>query len=64
MWEAYQKDNPEASDSQQSRFTFYNAKMKEWYEEADQEKKKEVDEYRQKYKDGLLNGSVPNKFQE
>ena len=42
--------------------------MKEWYEEADIEKKKEVDEYRQKLKNDLLEGgdaSDPNRlFQE
>jgi len=42
--------------------------MKEWYEEADIEKKKEVDDYRQKSKEDLLeNGddSDPNRqFQE
>lgn len=42
--------------------------MKEWYEEADMEKKKEVDEFRQKSKDDLLEGGDakdPNRlFQE
>ena len=41
--------------------------MEEWYEEADIEKKKEVEEYRQKLKDGLLEGGDqdPNRlFQE
>ena len=30
--------------------------MQEWYEEADIEKKKEVEEFRQKPKDDLLEG--------
>jgi len=64
VWEAYQKENPEASNSHQSRFAFYNERMKEWYEEADIEKKKEVEKYRQKYKDGLLNANDPERFQE
>jgi hypothetical protein len=42
--------------------------MKEWYEEADEEKKKEVEEYRQKFKEDSLEGgdaSDPNRqFQE
>jgi hypothetical protein len=42
--------------------------MKEWYEEADTEKKKEVEEYRQKSKDDSLlveGGDDPNRlFQE
>jgi hypothetical protein len=40
--------------------------MQEWYEEADIEKKKEVEEFRQKSKDNLLEGGDdPNRlFQE
>lgn len=67
-WKEYQEANPEASHSHQARFKFHNEKMKEWYEEADIEKKKEVDEYRQKLKNDLLEGgdaSDPNRlFQE
>ena len=29
-------------------FKFHNKKMQEWYEEADTEKKEEVEEYQQK----------------
>jgi hypothetical protein len=39
--------------------------MKVWYEEAEAEKKKEVDEYRQKLKgasDSLEGGEDPNRF--
>ena len=39
--------------------------MQEWYEEADKENKKEVEEFRQKSKDNLLEGDDPNHlFQE
>jgi hypothetical protein len=39
--------------------------MQEWYEEADEEKKKEVEEFRQKSKSGFLGGDDPNRlFQE
>jgi hypothetical protein len=64
-WKEYKEANPEASHSHQARFKFHNKKMQEWYEEADLEKKKEVEEFRQKYKDDLLEGDDPNRlFQE
>ena len=62
-WKEYQEANPEASHSHKARFKFHNEKMMEWYEEADLEKKKQVEEFRQKPKDGLLEGgddSDPN----
>jgi hypothetical protein len=55
-WQEYQEANPEASHSHQARFKFHNKKMQEWYEEADMEKKKEVEEFRQKCKDGSSEG--------
>jgi hypothetical protein len=65
-WKEYKEANPEASHSHQARFKFHNKKMQEWYEEADMEKKKEVEEFRQKSKDDLLEGGDdPNRlFQE
>ena len=36
--------NPEASQSHKPRFKFLNEKIKEWYEEADTKKKKQVDD--------------------
>ena len=67
-WKNYQEANPEASHSHQAHFKFHNMKMQEWYKEADIEKKKEVEEFRQKSKDvsGLLEGGEdPNHlFQE
>ena len=44
----------------------YNKKMQEWYDEANIEKKKEVEDFRQKSKDDLLEGGDdPNRlFQE
>ena len=39
--------------------------MQEWYEEADIEKKKEVEDFQQKSKDNLLEGDNANRlFQE
>ena len=55
-WKEYQEANPEASHSHQACFKFHNKKMQEWYEEADIEKKKEVEEFQQKPKDELLEG--------
>lgn len=66
-WKEYQEANPEANHSHQARFKFHNKKMQEWYEEADTEKKKEVEEFRQKSKGDLLEGGDddPNRlFQE
>jgi hypothetical protein len=65
-WKEYLKADSEASNSRQARFKFHNKKMQEWYEEADEEKKKEVEEFRQKSKDGFLEGGDdPNRlFQE
>lgn len=66
-WKEYQEANPEASHSHQDRFKFHNQKMKIWYEEADIERKNEVEEFRQKAKDVLEGGdaSDPNRqFQE
>lgn len=67
-WKEHKEANPEASHSNKARFKFRNEKMKAWYDEADTEKKKQVDEYRQKYRDDLLEGgddSDPNRlFQE
>ena len=53
-WKEYWEANPEASHSHQARFKFHNRKMQEWYEEANIEKKKEVEEFRQKSKGNLL----------
>ena len=44
-WKEYWEANPEASHSHQARFKFHNRKMQEWYEEANIEKKKEVEEF-------------------
>jgi hypothetical protein len=66
-WKEYREANPEASHSHQARFKFHNRKMQEWYEEADTEKKKEVEEFRQKSKGNLLESGDddPNRlFQE
>ena len=66
-WKEYKEANPEASHSHQDRFKFHNEKMKKWYEEADTEKKVEVEEFRQKSKSDLGGGddSDPNRqFQE
>ena len=67
-WKEYREDNPEASHSHQARFKFHNKKMQEWYEEADIEKKKVVDDFRQKSKEDFLedgDDSDPNhQFQE
>ena len=65
-WKEYREANSEASHSHQARFKFHNKKMQEWYEEADIEKKKEVEEFRQKSKDDSLDGGDdPNRlFQE
>ena len=64
-WKEYKEANPEASQSPQARFKFHNQKMQEWYKEADIEKKKEVEDFRQKSKDNLLEGDNANRlFQE
>jgi hypothetical protein len=67
-WKEYKEANPEANHSHQARFSFRNKKMQEWYEEADIEKKKEVEEFRKKLKsndDSLEGGDDPNRlFQE
>lgn len=64
-WKEYKEANPEASQSKQARFKFHNDKMKEWYEEADTEKKKEVEEFRKMSKGDLEGEEDPNrKFQE
>jgi hypothetical protein len=44
-WKEYKEANPEASHSHQARFKFHNKKMQEWYEEANMEKKKEVENF-------------------
>jgi hypothetical protein len=50
----------------QARFKFHNKKIKEWYEQADEEKKKKVEEFCQYFKeDSLERGDDPNcQFQE
>jgi hypothetical protein len=53
-WEEYTKANPTAGHSPGGWFTFRNEKMREWYEELSDEGKKEVEEYRQKHKDGSI----------
>jgi hypothetical protein len=66
-WKEYREANPEAGHSHQARFKFRNRKMREWYEEADTEKKKEVEEFQQKSKGNLLESGDddPNRlFQE
>ena len=65
-WKEYKEANPEAGKSRQDRFKFHNETMKEWYEEADTEKKKEVEDFRQKSKDeSFEGGDDPNRrFQE
>jgi hypothetical protein len=45
-----------ANHSHQARFKFHNKKMKEWYEEVDEEKKKEVEKFCQKFKEDSLEG--------
>ena len=55
-WKEYKEANPEASHSHQACFKLYNKKMQEWYDEANIEKKKEVEDFRQKSKDDLLEG--------
>jgi hypothetical protein len=61
-WKEYKEANPEASQSHQARFKFHNELMKEWYEEADTEKKKEVEEYCKKSKGDLESGDDSNTF--
>ena len=55
-WKEYKEANPEANNSHQAHFKFHNKKMQEWYDEADIEKKKEVEEFQQKSKDNLSEG--------
>ena len=55
-WKEYQEVNPEANHSCQAHFKFHNKKMKEWYEEADSEKKERVEEFWQNSKGDLLEG--------
>jgi hypothetical protein len=53
-WEEYVKANATAGHSPGDWFTFRNGKMQEWYEDLDDEGKKQVEEFRQKYKSGLV----------
>jgi hypothetical protein len=65
-WKEYQNANPEAT-STQDRFKFHSEKMQQWYDEADSEKQKEVEEFLRKSKGDLLEGGDvdPNRlFQE
>ena len=55
-WKKYQEANPEANHGHQDRFKFHNKKMQEWFEEADSETKKKVEEFRQNSKGDLLEG--------
>jgi hypothetical protein len=61
-WKEYQEANPEANHSHQARFKFHNEKMKQWYDEADTEKKNEVEEFRQKSKSDLEGGDDSNRI--
>jgi hypothetical protein len=53
-WEKYVEANPTAGHSPGEWFNFRNQKMQEWYNKLDDEERKQVEEYRQKYKDGSV----------
>ena len=55
-WGEYVKENPDASHTPGDWFIFRNGKMQEWYEALDDEGKKQVEEFRQKYKGGSRDG--------
>jgi len=55
-WKKYQEANPEANHGHQDHFKFHNKKMQEWFEEANSETKKKVEEFRQNSKGDLLEG--------
>jgi hypothetical protein len=71
-WKEYQEANPasetsnlNARQARKARFNFHNKKMQEWYEEATIEKKKKVEDFRQKKDDSGEDGDDPNRlFQE
>jgi hypothetical protein len=52
-WEEYQEKNPTQSYTTNDRFNFHNKKMQEWYDKSDPEVKKQVEEFRLQYKQGL-----------
>ena len=53
-WQEYQEENPHETYTTSDRFNFHNKKMQEWYGESEPEVKKQVDEFRLQYKEGLL----------
>src|ERR1700678_1140612 len=53
-WQEYQEENPSETYTTSDRFNFHNKKMQEWYGESEPEVKKQVDEFRLQYKEGLL----------
>jgi hypothetical protein len=59
-WQEYQEENPNENYTTTDRFNFHNKKMQEWYSESDPEAKKQVEEFRLQYKEGLLEGDDDN----
>lgn len=53
-WQEYQNKNPNETYTTKDRFNFHNQKMQDWYEESDSEVKEQVEEFRQKYKEGSV----------
>lgn len=55
-WQEYQKANSNTTYTTNDRFNFHNKKMQDWYDESDSETKKQVEEFRLKYKEGSVEG--------